>query len=45
MKMANEVEGDLDLADINVTEPPAVWKPEEDTKIFEVSDKDDDANG
>jgi len=43
--MTQEVEGDLDLADINVTEPPAVWNPEEDTKIFEVSDKDDDANG
>ena len=27
--MAEEIEGDLDLADINVTEPPAVWKPEE----------------
>lgn len=43
--MAEEIEGDLDLADINVTEPPAVWKPEEDTKSFDVADKDDDANG
>lgn len=43
--MAEEIEGDLDLADINVTEPPAVWKPEEDTKVFVVADKDDDANG
>ena len=43
--MAEEIEGDLDLADINVTEPPAVWKPEEDTQVFEVADTDDDANG
>lgn len=43
--MSKEIEGDLDLADINVTEPPAAWKPEEDTKVFEVADKDDDANG
>jgi hypothetical protein len=42
--MSNEVEGDLDLADINVTEPPAVWKPEEDIKVFEVADKDEDAD-
>ena len=43
--MTEQIEGDLDLADINVTEPPAVWKPEEDTKVFDVADKDDDANG
>jgi hypothetical protein len=45
MIMSNEVEGDLDLADIEVTEPPAIWKPEEETEAFEVADKDDDANG
>jgi hypothetical protein len=43
--MSEQVEGDLDLADIVVTEPPAIWKPEEDTKVFNVLDKDDDANG
>lgn len=43
--MTVEIEGDLDLADINVTEPPSIWKPEEDTKVFQVADKDDDANG
>jgi hypothetical protein len=40
-----EIEGDLDLADINVTEPPPVWKPEEDSQEFDAYDKDDDANG
>jgi hypothetical protein len=43
--MSEQVEGDLDLADIVVTEPPSVWSPEEDDKAFDVTDKDDDANG
>ena len=42
--MTQEVEGDLDLADIVVTTPPAVWKPEEEGQVY-VADKDDDANG
>ena len=43
--MIKEIEGDLDLADINVTIPPSVWKPEEDEKVFNAADKDDDSNG
>lgn len=43
--MNNEVEGDLDLADIVVTTPPAAWKPKEDSRVFVVADKDDDPNG
>lgn len=42
--MADE-EGLLDLADIEVTEPPAGWSPEEDHAEFDPKDRDEDSDG
>jgi hypothetical protein len=40
-----EVEGDLDLADIDTNQPvPANWAPEQDDSVFDARDKDDDPN-
>lgn len=41
-----EVEGDLDLADIDTNQPvPADWAPEQDELPFPAFDKNEDANG
>lgn len=41
-----EVDGDLDLADIDTNQPvPATWAPESDDSVFDAQDKDDDPNG
>jgi hypothetical protein len=41
-----EVNGDLDLADIDTNQPvPAGWLPEQDELPFPASDKNEDPNG
>jgi hypothetical protein len=41
-----EVEGDLDLADIDTNQPvPVGWIPEQDELPFEAFDKNEDPNG
>lgn len=41
-----EVDGDLDLADIDTNQPvPTNWSPESDDSAFAAQDKDDDPNG
>jgi len=41
-----EVNGDLDLADIDTNQPvPAGWVPEQDELPFPASDKNEDPNG
>jgi len=41
-----EVDGDLDLADIDTNQPvPANWNPQADDAAFDAQDKDDDPNG
>jgi hypothetical protein len=41
-----EVNGDLDLADIDTNQPvPTNWSPEQDELPFDALDKDDDSNG
>jgi hypothetical protein len=41
-----EVNGDLDLADIDTNQPvPAGWVPEQDEHPFPASDKNEDPNG
>ena len=40
-----EVEGDLDLADIDTNQPvPANWHPEQDELPFDAADKDENAD-
>lgn len=41
-----EINGDLDLADIDTNQPvPEDWGPESDDSVFDAQDKDDDPDG
>lgn len=44
MPLNPEEEGTLDLADVEVTVPPAGWEPVEDTSTFAARDLDVNAN-
>jgi hypothetical protein len=40
-----EVEGDLDLADIDTNQPvPSAWSPEQDELPFAANDRNEDPN-